>query len=81
MDTGADISTPDFPGIYARDQGFVGPRPNPESHPHMRLGKTMVSVPKVNPGDTVFWHSVRSSKPFSLLTYSEIPLPKIRRLA
>lgn len=25
----------------------------------MRLEKTMVSVPKVNPGDTVFWHSVR----------------------
>lgn len=25
----------------------------------MRLEKTMVSVPKVKPGDTVFWHSVR----------------------
>ncbi|KZT20479.1 DUF1479-domain-containing protein [Neolentinus lepideus HHB14362 ss-1] len=51
-----DISTPEFPGIYARDSGFVGPRPNPISHPHMKLEKTMVSVPKVYPGDMVFWH-------------------------
>lgn len=51
-----DISSPDFPGIYPRDGGFVGPRPNPISHPHMRLDKTMVSVPKVFPGDMVFWH-------------------------
>ncbi|TFK50216.1 DUF1479-domain-containing protein [Heliocybe sulcata] len=51
-----DISSPEFPGIYARDSGFVGPRPNPISHPHMKLEKTMVSVPKVYPGDMVFWH-------------------------
>ena len=29
---------------------------SPESHPHLRLDECMVSVPKVNPGDTVFWH-------------------------
>jgi len=30
---------------------------SPELHPHLRLDECMISVPKVNPGDTVFWHS------------------------
>ncbi|KAG2132943.1 hypothetical protein DEU56DRAFT_902220 [Suillus clintonianus] len=51
-----DISTPDFPGIQPHDSGWVGPRPTPELHPHLRLEDTMTSVPKVNPGDMVFWH-------------------------
>ncbi|KAA1467115.1 DUF1479-domain-containing protein [Dentipellis sp. KUC8613] len=51
-----DISSPDFPGIFGRDKGFVGPRPNNETHPHFRLDETMTSVPKVYPGDMVFWH-------------------------
>ncbi|KAF8886069.1 hypothetical protein CPB84DRAFT_1750031 [Gymnopilus junonius] len=51
-----DISNPDFPGIRAHEGGFYGPRPTPELHPNMRLTETMISVPKVNPGDTVFWH-------------------------
>ncbi|KZT20478.1 DUF1479-domain-containing protein [Neolentinus lepideus HHB14362 ss-1] len=51
-----DISTPDFPGIYAVDGGFTGPRPLPILHPHLRLDETMISVPKVYPGDMVFWH-------------------------
>ncbi|KAH7928102.1 DUF1479-domain-containing protein [Leucogyrophana mollusca] len=51
-----DISSPEFPGIEPRDNGFVGPRPTPELHPHLRLDETMTSVPKVNPGDMVFWH-------------------------
>jgi hypothetical protein len=51
-----DLSKPDFPGIIPRDGGFAGPKPTPELHPNMRLDETMVSVPKVNPGDTVFWH-------------------------
>ena len=52
----ADISSPDFPGIYSIGRGFAGPRPNTETHPHMKLDQTMVSVPKVFPGDMVFWH-------------------------
>ena len=55
-----DISTPDFPGINVNptdgeplDQRIVL---TPESHPHLRLEECMISVPKVNPGDTVFWH-------------------------
>ncbi|KAK0494059.1 hypothetical protein EDD18DRAFT_1403122 [Armillaria luteobubalina] len=51
-----DISIPDFPGIIPRGSGYTGPRPTPISHPHLRLEKTMISVPKVLPGDTVFWH-------------------------
>ncbi|KAE9388283.1 DUF1479-domain-containing protein [Gymnopus androsaceus JB14] len=51
-----DISYADFPGILPKDNGFTGPRPTTETHPHMMLDKTMTSVPKVMPGDTVFWH-------------------------
>ncbi|OJA13021.1 hypothetical protein AZE42_03520 [Rhizopogon vesiculosus] len=51
-----DISTPDFPGIVPYDGGWVGPQPRPDLHPHLRLDETMTSVPKVNPGDMVFWH-------------------------
>ncbi|KIJ14412.1 hypothetical protein PAXINDRAFT_100134 [Paxillus involutus ATCC 200175] len=51
-----DISTPDFPGIRSQGTGFEGPMPTPDLHPHMRLEETMTSVPKVNPGDMVFWH-------------------------
>ncbi|KAJ7919248.1 hypothetical protein B0H13DRAFT_2230932 [Mycena leptocephala] len=51
-----DMSTPDFPGIFTRDNGFWGLRPTTELHPHLLLDATMTSVPAVNPGDTVFWH-------------------------
>ena len=51
-----DISTPDFPGIFAVEKGFFGPRLTHESHPHMRLEESMISVPTVRPGDMVFWH-------------------------
>ncbi len=30
--------------------------PTPLTHPHLFLEKTMTSVPKVKPGDAVFWH-------------------------
>lgn len=26
------------------------------THPHLELGQSMVSIPKVEPGDGVFWH-------------------------
>ncbi|RDB26364.1 Uncharacterized protein YbiU [Hypsizygus marmoreus] len=51
-----DLSSSEFPGIYPRDGGFAGPHPTPTLHPHLELEKTMTSVPKVNPGDAVFWH-------------------------
>lgn len=52
----ADISTPDFPGIYEGGGGYSGPRLSHYTHPHLRLEETMTSMPKVNPGDMVFWH-------------------------
>ncbi|KAK0498496.1 hypothetical protein EDD18DRAFT_1157956 [Armillaria luteobubalina] len=51
-----DISSADFPGIYPRHGGWYGPQPTPELHPNLLLEETMTSVPKVCPGDTVFWH-------------------------
>jgi len=51
-----DISTADFPGITPIGRGFSGFQPTPLLHPHLRLKETMTSVPKVVPGDMVFWH-------------------------
>ncbi|KAK0490729.1 hypothetical protein IW261DRAFT_1433824 [Armillaria novae-zelandiae] len=51
-----DISNADFPGLYPRKGWWYGPQPTPELHPNLLLEKTMTSVPKVCPGDTVFWH-------------------------
>ena len=55
----SDISNPEFHGIYSFNEAFIGPRPNTTTHPHLKLDETMVSVPKVYPGDMVFWHCVR----------------------
>lgn len=47
-----DMETSRFPGApLARGQEL-----NDETHPHLELGRTMVSVPAVKPGDQVFWH-------------------------
>jgi hypothetical protein len=56
LSSGPDISSPEFPGIFALDGGYAGPGPKPELHPHLRLEQSMTSVPKVYPGDAVFWH-------------------------
>ncbi len=56
-----DTLDADFPGIYAQGDLFLGPAPNPLTHPHLQLEKSMVSVPTVRPGDMVFWHCVRTS--------------------
>ncbi|KZV72639.1 DUF1479-domain-containing protein [Peniophora sp. CONT] len=54
-----DITSSDFPGIYSMSdgKGYAGPRPNTDSHPHFNLDKTMTPIPRVSPGDMVFWHS------------------------
>ncbi|KAJ3560099.1 hypothetical protein NP233_g11060 [Leucocoprinus birnbaumii] len=51
-----NLDTAEFPGLWSRDGGWAGPHPTPTSHPHLFLEKTMISVPKVKPGDGVFWH-------------------------
>jgi hypothetical protein len=57
-----DLDSPAFPGAaMGRGQEFgkvkegviVG---EGETHPHLELGRTMCSMPKVEPGDCVFWH-------------------------
>ena len=33
-----------------------GQEMNKETHPHLELDPTMVSLPKVDPGDSAWWH-------------------------
>jgi hypothetical protein len=59
-----DLDSSNFPGIMPREGGYMGPRPTPATHPNLALEKTMVSVPRVRPGDMVFWHCVSSPRSF-----------------
>lgn len=65
-----DNSWPEFPGIASIKGGeqFSGQKMNANTHPHFRLDRenTMISAPRVLPGDMVFWHCGRpESTPFS----------------
>ena len=53
-----DNSNTQFPGIELLPGRtmFSGQWLNSKTHPHMEVDTAMVSVPKVNPGDMVFWH-------------------------
>lgn len=42
-----------FPGTWREDSQFL----SPSSHPHLRLKECLVNIPKVYPGDTVWWHA------------------------
>ncbi|KIM77865.1 hypothetical protein PILCRDRAFT_825084 [Piloderma croceum F 1598] len=47
-----DIESTSFPGsIMGKTQEL-----NETTHPHLRLDKTMISVPAIEPGDQVYWH-------------------------
>lgn len=46
-----------FPGTM-KDQSQ---RLSPSSHPHLRLQKCLTYIPKMKPGDTVWWHTDVSS--------------------
>ncbi|KAI0029442.1 DUF1479-domain-containing protein [Vararia minispora EC-137] len=47
-----DLEDAMFPG-----SGFgKGQEMNELTHPHLQLGRTMVSVPKIEPGTQVYWH-------------------------
>lgn len=48
-----DPETPWFPGTFRDDSQLL----SPTSHPHLRLHECMVGIPKMNPGDTVWWHA------------------------
>ncbi|RDW82988.1 hypothetical protein BP5796_04479 [Coleophoma crateriformis] len=42
-----------FPGTYRWDSQLL----SRESHPHLCLEETLVSIPDMEPGDTVWWHA------------------------
>ncbi|KAJ6627724.1 hypothetical protein B0H10DRAFT_2161062 [Mycena sp. CBHHK59/15] len=47
-----DLDRTGFPGSGLG----AGQELNDLTHPHLRLDKTMVSMPRVEPGDQVYWH-------------------------
>ncbi|KAF9559454.1 DUF1479-domain-containing protein [Agrocybe pediades] len=47
-----DLESSTFPGSSIGKTQEL----NEKTHPHLQLGKTMVSIPKVQPGDQVYWH-------------------------
>ncbi|KAF7561093.1 hypothetical protein G7046_g3041 [Stylonectria norvegica] len=46
-------TNPWFPGTFRGDSQLL----SPTSHPHLRLHDCLVSIPPLNPGDTVWWHA------------------------
>jgi hypothetical protein len=42
-----------FPGTYRWDSQLL----SPVSHPHLFLEETLMSIPEMQPGDTVWWHA------------------------
>ncbi len=48
-----DATTPFFPGTFRDDSQYL----SPSSHPHLRLKECMVSIPAMQPGDTIWWHA------------------------
>lgn len=48
-----DLESTAFPGSAPGK----GQELSPETHPHLDLLNTMVSVPTVKPGDQVYWHT------------------------
>lgn len=52
-----DAEDPWFPGVW-RD---TSQELSPDAFPHLRLKECLVHIPKVNPGDTVWWHCDVSS--------------------
>jgi hypothetical protein len=60
-----DFETSAFPGApRAKGQEL-----NDTTHPHLELDRTMISVPKVKPGDQVFWHCGKPSLPDQASAY------------
>lgn len=48
-----DDTQPTFPGSRPGGTQFL---PTDETHPHLRMEKSIVGIPPVKPGDYVFWH-------------------------
>ena len=52
-----DHETGWFPGTYRWDSQLL----SPASHPHLHLEETLMSIPAMEPGDTIWWHADVSS--------------------
>ncbi|OAP59814.1 hypothetical protein AYL99_04816 [Fonsecaea erecta] len=48
-----NAESPWFPGTFREDSQLL----SPSSHPHLRLRECMVGIPRMEPGDTVWWHA------------------------
>ncbi|KXS96604.1 hypothetical protein AC579_10574 [Pseudocercospora musae] len=48
-----DPTTPWFPGTWKSDSQLL----SPSSRPHLRLNDCMVSIPAMEPGDSIWWHA------------------------
>ncbi|KAI0669555.1 DUF1479-domain-containing protein [Trametes maxima] len=48
-----DLENTAFPGSTPGKTQAI----TPESHPHLRIEETIVSIPHVEPGDQVYWHT------------------------
>lgn len=59
-----DFETTNFPG----SPPHLNQEMNDETHPHLELLRTMVPMPKVYPGDSVWWHGGKLSR---RLTFSQ----------
>lgn len=42
-----------FPGTFKPQSQYL----SPTSHPHLRLKECLIDIPRVKPGDTVWWHA------------------------
>lgn len=47
-----DVSSTWFPGTFKQSSQML----SPSSHPHLRLRECMVNIPRMYPGDTIWWH-------------------------
>lgn len=48
-----EVESPWFPGTFKDDSQLL----SPSSHPHLRMKECLVPIPRMNPGDTVWWHA------------------------
>jgi hypothetical protein len=48
-----DDAQPTFPGAHPGQTQLL---PTEELHPHLEMGRTVIGIPPVKPGDYVFWH-------------------------
>ena len=82
LEKGADIMDPHTWTLNEDDGWFPGTfkeqsqRLSRSSHPHLRLEECLVHMPRVKPGDTVWWHCDVSLVPVLNLLVCEANCPR-----